>query len=277
VDQLQRFWRDNTAGSLLEAFLNYSIQMAIHLRPLGVFPEISPYAYPSWSQEQLRQMLQRRVDFAEVRSLAETEGAPGLIVGTVDVLSGTFAVFHGPKIRVESILASASVPDLFPAVAIEGRCYWDGLFSQNPPIRELTGYQPDELWVIQVNPSARERLPKTVDDIHDRRNELAGNLSLEQELRFVAKINELLERGMLVNSPYRPIAVHRIALDSDLDHTSKFDRSESLIQGLMAQGRARARQFLNERAASRIRPVASQPAAGNRRGSRKGRRSPTQG
>ena len=271
VDQLQRFWRDNTADSLLEAFLNYSIQMAIHLRSLGALPEISPYAYPSWSQEQLRRMLERRVDFAAVRSLAQAAGAPALIVGAVDVLSGRFTVFRGPQLDVASVLASAAVPDLFPAVAVAGRYYWDGLFSQNPPIRELTDSQPDELWVIQVNAAERDRLPKTVDEIHDRRNELAGNLSLEQELRFIAKINELLARGVLVNSPYRPIAVHRIVLEQDLDYASKFDRSESMIQGLMAQGRAQARQFLEERTTRPPRP------AGNRSASRKTGRSPSPG
>jgi NTE family protein len=245
--------------------------MAIHLRSLGALPEISPYAYPSWSQEQLRRMLERRVDFAAVRSLAHAAGAPGLIVGAVDVLSGSFEVFRGPRISVESVLASAAVPDLFPAVAVDGRYYWDGLFSQNPPIRELTDYQPDELWVIQVNAAGREHLPRTVDDIHDRRNELAGNLSLEQELRFIDKINELLGRGLLVNSPYRPIVVHRIILEKDLDYASKFDRSESMIQGLMAQGRAQARQFLEERVTRSPRP------AGNRSGSRKGGRSPNPG
>jgi NTE family protein len=110
-----------------------------------------------------------------------------------------------------------------------------------------------------------------VDDIHDRRNELAGNLSLEQELRFVEKINELLERGLLVRSPYRPIAVHRIALETELGYASKFDRSESLIQGLMAQGRAQARQFLADRMAPAPRP------SGNRQASRKGGRSPSRG
>jgi NTE family protein len=211
------------------------------------------------------------VDFAAVRSLATAEGAPGLIVAAVDVLSGTFEVFRGPGIGVDSVLASAAVPDLFPAVAIDGRSFWDGLFSQNPPIRELTDYRPDELWVIQVNPSARDRLPRSVDDIHDRRNELAGNLSLEQELRFVAKINDLLERGMLVNSPYRPIGVHRIVLETDLDYASKFDRSASLIQGLMAQGRARARQFLDERATPSPRPAVDRPR------SRKSPKSPSPG
>jgi NTE family protein len=262
IDQLVRFWRENTACSLLDAFLNYSIQMAIHLRSLGTLPDISPYAYPSWSQQQLRRMLERRIDFAEARSLAQQEGAPELIVGAVDVLGGKLEVFRGSGISVESLLASAAVPDLFPAVKIDGRVYWDGLYSQNPPIRDLTDHQPDEVWVIQINRTARDRLPRTMDDIHDRRNELAGNLSLEHELRFVEKINDLLRRGMLVNSPYRPITVHRIVMEKDLDYASKFDRSESLIRDLMGYGTERARQFFGERGShARRHPAGARPIA----------------
>jgi NTE family protein len=252
IDQLQRFWHETTASSLLDAFLNYSIQMAIRLRPLVPMPEISPYAYPSWSQQQLRLMLERRVDFDEARSLAQVEGAPGLLVGAVDVENGTFEVFQGAGIRVESLLASAAIPDLFPAVAIGGRYYWDALFTHNPPVRELTDFRPDEIWVVQVNSLRCDHLPKTIDDIHDRRGELSGSLSLEQEIRFIRKINELLGRGVLVDGRYRPIEVHRIVMDRDLDFASKFDRSASLIRGLMAHGRQRAREFLNRRRHERM-------------------------
>ena len=80
------------------------------------------------------------------------------------------------------VLASAAIPTLFRAVHVDGGTYWDGLFSQNPPVRELLDTRPDELWVIQINPTARADEPTTVLDIADRRNELAGNLSLYQEL-----------------------------------------------------------------------------------------------
>lgn len=246
VEQLQRFWRDNTADSLLEAFLNHSIQMAIYLRSVVALPEVTPYAFPSWSQEQLRAMLQRRVDFGEARDLAARPGVPGLVVGAVDVRAGAFTTFPGTQIRVESILASAAVPDLFPAVKLDGHDYWDGLFAQNPPVRELTEFAPDEIWIIQVSKPRCERLPRAIDDIRDRRNALAGALSLEQELRFIGKINELLERGQLVNSPYRRIAVRTLALDWDLDRASKFDRSASFLRSLLAHGKDRARLFLDE-------------------------------
>lgn len=56
-----------------------------------------------------------------------------------------------------------------------------------PPERK-----PDELWVVQINPQTREGEPTTLLEIADRRNELAGNLSLNQELRFV---ETLLDSG----------------------------------------------------------------------------------
>ena len=35
---------------------------------------------------------------------------------------------------------------------------------------------PDEIWVIQINPTAVESLPKTNSQIFDRRNQMEGNV-----------------------------------------------------------------------------------------------------
>ena len=56
--------------------------------------------------------------------------------------------------------------------------YWDGLFSHNPPVRELPDAKPNEIWVIQTNPERSVSEPKSMAEITDRRNELSGNLSL---------------------------------------------------------------------------------------------------
>jgi NTE family protein len=44
--------------------------------------------------------------------------------------------------------------------------------------------------VIQIDPQNRAAEPKTMPNIMDRRNELAGNLSLCQETYFIEKVNE---------------------------------------------------------------------------------------
>ena len=112
------------------------------------------------------------------------------------MLTGEFRAFNSRARRSPRVLASAAIPTIFRAVHLDGGTYWDGLFSQNPPVRELVDTAPDEIWVIQINAPERETEPTTVVEIADRRNELAGNLSLHQELHFIEKIDELLEEGV---------------------------------------------------------------------------------
>ena len=148
------------------------------------------------------------------------------------------------------VLASAAIPNLFRAVRVGDGTYWDGLFSQNPPIRELVDTHPDELWVIQINPSRREGEPRTMVEIADRRNELSGNLSLHQELGFIEKIDQLLEEGRLTaDGRYRQIVVRLLELtrpprSRSLGTASKLNRDPSFIRELLAHGRARAEEFL---------------------------------
>ena len=98
--------------------------------------------------------LERQVDFGALAPGPRGED-PLLLIGAVDVLSGAFKAFDSRRDRItaETVLASAAIPTLFRAVRIGDGTYWDGLFSQNPPVRDLTDARPDEIWVIQINPT----------------------------------------------------------------------------------------------------------------------------
>jgi NTE family protein len=137
--------------------------------------------------DHFRDLLERWVDFDRIE-VDRSARHPLLLVGAVDVLSGRFRAFHSrlDRITADMILASAAIPTISPAVQIDGGIFWDGLFSQNPPVRELLEAKPDELWLIQINPAARDSEPRSVLDIADRRNELSGNLSLYQELHLTS-------------------------------------------------------------------------------------------
>ena len=166
------------------------------LRDLMVMPEVSPYHYPPWGADKLRDTLNECFNFEELRQLARRPGAPTLQIGAVEVLSGLFELFTGEELCAECLLASAAIPELFRAVSVPGRgVFWDGLFSQNPPIHDLACHQIDELWVIQINPSTCARVPTETHQILDRRNSLAGNLSMEQELRFIETNNRAIANG----------------------------------------------------------------------------------
>jgi len=248
IRQLEQFWESIAANETWDLLVNQTVQNLANLRNHMVLPEVSPYVFPPWGQERLAEMLNQQLDFEELRALAGQPGAPALHIGAVEVLTGHFEVFTGQELQVECLLASAAVPDLFPAVTIPGRgVYWDGLFSQNPPIHDLTDHNINELWVIQINPSGCSRLPTETHEIIDRRNELAGNISLEQELRIIEMMNRLVAKGMINAPKYHPIHVARIVLDRELDFASKLDRRPAFLSDLREYGRAKARVFLKER------------------------------
>lgn len=248
---LDEFWADNSASSPWEQFANASTMLAGDLQQFVAMPAISPYdnVLAGAAAEEFKAMLRRRVDFGRVGPGPEQ---PVLVIGAIDVLSGEFRAFDSrwDSISADTVLASAAIPTLFRAVSVDGGTFWDGLFSQNPPIRELVDLQPDEIWVIQINPTRRDAEPRSVLDIGDRRNELAGNLSLYQELHFVEKIDAWLEEGILAeDAGYRAIVVRIVELSPtrvrwSLSARSKLNRDPAFIRDLMALGRAQADEFL---------------------------------
>ena len=261
IELLDSFWKDNSANSPWDRLLNYWLLQTNRLfATFGGTPTISPYFYPSQGQDLLKSMIEKYVDFERLRELVEPS-SPLLLVGAVNVLSGEFKAFRshnfvgegrrvfndspGDGISVEAILASAAIPILFRAVEIGKDVYWDGLFSQNPPVRELPDAKPDEIWVIQIDPETHDSEPKKMSNILDRRNELAGNLSLNQEIYFIEKINEWVEEGSLSGTKHEVIEVKWIKMLRDLDAESKLNRDAEFIQGMMAYGEEQAEEFLN--------------------------------
>jgi NTE family protein len=248
---LDAFWSDNSATSPHEQVLNSWTVWAGALQNVVSMPAVSPYLNPlaSAGPAELRRMLEARVDFD---ALPDADRGPMLLIGAVDVLSGDFKAFNSRReqISAEMILASAAIPTLFPSLHLDGGTYWDGLFSQNPPVRELVDARPDEIWVIQINPKRVDSEPRSPIEIADRRNELSGNLSLHQELRFIEKIDQLLEEGALArDGKYRTIVVRvielsRARLSGALGVVSKLNRDPSFITGLIAHGEERAEEFL---------------------------------
>jgi len=201
-----------------------------------------------------------------------------LFVGAVDVVNPgnepqtAFRTFPDQPtfgLRLDELLASACIPELFIATPLSvqedkgsgsgARVFWDGLYSQNPPINDFfdgrsRDCKPDLLWVVQINPNRYEggdAGPLSPDDQADRRNELAGNLSLGQELRAIDRINRIAEElGDLPDLPkslaaYKPVTVNFIRLgsreegplaDYPLNYASKLNRDPAFIDALIAEG-----------------------------------------
>jgi NTE family protein len=107
--------------------------------------------------------------------------------------------------------------------------------------------KPDELWVIQVNPQERHGEPTSLEEINDRRNELSGNISLNQELRVIERVNTWIDQGHLPESDFTKTDIYRIEMDREYHCATKVDRSPSFIDELMEFGEQQATAFLEER------------------------------
>jgi NTE family protein len=250
---LEKFWAANSSEGPLQSLLNSWVMWVSSLQGEGLMPVISPYHSPvsTMAANQFRDLLRKQVDMDRI-TVDSGAQHPMLLLGAVDVLSGEFRSFNSRSdlITADSVLASAAIPNLFRSVHVDGGTYWDGLFSQNPPVGQLLDVEPDELWVIQINPKERDTEPTTVVDIADRRNELAGNLSLFQELTLIEKIDGMLESGMmLTGGKYKQVVVRiielsRSSLPGALGSTSKLNRDPKFLRSLIAHGRAQAEEFL---------------------------------
>ncbi|MDY0975659.1 patatin-like phospholipase family protein [Massilia sp. CFBP9012] len=215
---------------------------------------------------------------------------PQLLIGAVDIDSGAFVAFSSERapidagITLDAVVASACLPWVFMAQSIQAldpetheprrMVCWDGLFSQNPPIKNFVSSgvdpvkKPDGLWILQINQDRYDFSGKVAgpgsaqsgDELWHRRDTLSGNLSLNQEVAFIEAVNARLDDpGQRFRPHDKPIEVVRIVLDGEavggavrkeLGLFSKFDRDPQLAQALLAHGREQAGRYLALRAQS---------------------------
>jgi NTE family protein len=250
VRRLEGFWHDLAPGTPFEAWLNAWTQL---LLALPVSTQASPYAYSPAAEPELRRLLQDWVKPEALPSSPAARSRPYLRIGVADVLRGGGAALdgEGDAFSLSDVVASAAVPPLFRAVTAREVLWWDGLYAHNPPVRALLELpdKPDEIWVVRLNPRRRDAEPKTIEEIEDRRNELAGNLPLDQELEGIALVNRHLHAAPVLAERfgYRPVTVREVALPlPELSYASKLDRSATQIARLIALGRAAAPRLLEE-------------------------------
>ena len=297
--RIEAFWRDNAARTPGELAFNDLVVGSARLTGQGLTPSFAWSPASPWARalaqgasaafglrpefSDLGALLARHFDAAQLAALSCSTDGPALIAGAVDTLSGRLARFSSflEPIRIEHLLASCAVPPLFPAVRIDGGAYWDGLYSDNPPVTELAqpGFvgaarMPQEIWVIKINSTGATSVPERPDAVGDRRNELIGNLSLFQQLDALAWMNELWYEGAFTPEYARrfeidgPIRIPRCFGDdrrrdyhlpfieisapmaAALDLESKLDRSPAHLEALLADGRRQALAFLQAREAA---------------------------
>lgn len=127
---------------------------------------------------------------------------PRLLLGATCIDEGRRTVLPPPTrlLHIDDIIASASIPPVFDPTSVPDvpTSFWDGLFTTNPPLRDLLQGpeehdKPHEIWLVRINPVQGEVHPWSLSEVADRRNELAGNTALSAELSMIDTVNDLVE------------------------------------------------------------------------------------
>jgi NTE family protein len=253
-EALFKFWADiNEYGKVynpVQPFLWESIEDSVsYFLFEGMTGFVSPYQFNPLNFNPLRELLEKHIDFEKVRKSQKIK----LFISATNVKTGKIKIFNHQELCVEAILASTCLPFLFQAARVNEEYYWDGGYMGNPALFPLI-YDSDvkDILIIHINPIVRDELPKTTGEIKNRINEISFNSSLSRELRKVAFVTQLLDKGWVKDEHVEDIKrvyIHSLRSDSALVSFSvatKFNTNWEFLLKLFDLGRGAAREWLKD-------------------------------
>ena len=209
-EALRRFWTEigqkallSPLGGLPGADLQFDIWTRLfspsQLNPLNIHP--------------LREILADMIDFEALRR----SGGVGLFLSATDVATGEPRVFREQEVSLDVLLASTCLPRMTQAVEIDGRFYWDGGLSANPPVLPMVLETACKtLLVVKLTPDEEPYLPTQAGDIMSRLRRILVNGSLQRDLAALEEMRNLLRRSNLSSGDLRRIrdlTVRHVAID----------------------------------------------------------------
>jgi len=154
----------------------------------------------------LRATLARHVDLERIRS------APiAVLVVATDLVSGTAERFDNATLTLDALVASATVPGLFPPVAAGDRLLVDGGVIQRAPVLELlAAHRLDRLLVVAAYGGEAPR-EATLQPVVERAVELALTREIERDVELARRRHPRVDVQVLV--PSSPLRVRPLDFD----------------------------------------------------------------
>ena len=168
-----------------------------------------------------------------------------LLIGATRVSDGALRIFTASELTIEMVMASACLPLIHHAVEVEGEPYWDGGYAANPPLIPLVqASTAAHLLIVQVTPTASDRLPKTKREIVRRLERIQFNATLNAEL-------EALKLGIILRATpkLRRLRIGRISAEDEfagLEDQSPADLNREFLDRLWQSGRGAVETWLDQ-------------------------------
>ncbi len=210
----------------------------------GFFAPRSPYAFFSatgpdsyYDTTALKATLERFVDFDRINSKDVR-----LSVGAVNVRTGNFRYFDSAEIaiRPEHVMASGALPPAFPAVEIDGECYWDGGLVSNTPLEYVLNYYPRRSrlsFQVDVFP-ARGPLPHTLEDVAERDKDIRYSSRTRKGTETARTMHDIRHNlnGLLAKIPQELLAEPEAVFLHAVSCVTKMDIAQLIYRPSEPQG-----------------------------------------
>lgn len=204
----------------------------------------SPYQWNPMNYHPLREILKQQIDFASLRQTDKVK----LFICATNVKTNRLRVFERNEASADVVLASACLPSVFQAVQIDGEHYWDGGYMGNPPIFPVIyNCQSRDVILVVINPITIEEVPRSAQAILDRINSVSFNSSLMREMRAIAFVGRLIDKGFDDAGRLKKIFMHCIDAEAEmrsLGVSSKLNVEWEFLVWLFELGRHRGEEFL---------------------------------
>ena len=216
---------------------------------LSLTEKFSPYELNPFNLNPLKNIVQEHVDFNGLKKFAGI----ALHIGATEVRTGKMRVFTNKELSADVLLASACLPSLHHAIEINGEAYWDGAFSGNPPLYPLIfNSKRSDILVVLLQPLSRNSLPKSVEEIRKRTNELSFNNTFLREMRAIALSKDKIKESWLgTGSLEKKISRLNIHVIEDrkfrnMDSNSRYNAGSDFIHELYSQGNKHTSRWLKK-------------------------------
>lgn len=220
---------------MLEMFLNMS-------------QSFSPYIFNPNDMNPFRDLLNKSIDFDELRKTNHTK----LFIAATNIRTSKLKTFKRNELTAEHILASACLPSLHHPITIDGETYWDGGFTGNPPLYPLIfNCKSPDLIIVLLQPLSKEQVPETAKQIRERIFDIAFHSTFMREMRAISFSKRFIDKKSIIKGALEKqiskLRIHIIHADEDLKdlaHETKYNASPDLLNYLQEAGYECANKWL---------------------------------
>ena len=147
-DQLRDFWHAIAEKGIKMPVPNF-IEQSVNKLFMSMFEQFSPYDINVLDINPLKDVLVDLVDFKALQLACPHS----LFIAATEVTTGKLELFREQELTVEHVLASACLPNLYKAVEIHNKHYWDGGYSGNPAVYPLIhDCEAEDVLIVLLQP-----------------------------------------------------------------------------------------------------------------------------